>query len=138
LSAAKEIKPIAKMKINHAKRLPLIVLLLAVVNLSAQQPNSDSKMIGELKNQAEQGDAKAQCSLGLIYCNGEGVTKDYIEALKWLRKAADQGDAKAEYNRRRPKTGWLFQTTQTTGGRWFRFTVVMAQSCFAFSQFTIP
>jgi len=27
-----------------------------------------------------------------------GVTKDYLEAAKWLRKAADQGDASAQYN----------------------------------------
>src|SRR5258706_2589559 len=86
------------MKINRATQLTLTALLLVVAGLRAQQPNPDSNMISELKAKAEQGDAKAQCSLGLIYCNGEGATKDYSEALKWLHKAADQGDAKAEYN----------------------------------------
>jgi len=33
---------------------------------------------------------------GLKYYNGEGVKQDYIEALKWLRQAADQGYAKAQ------------------------------------------
>src|SRR5208283_2949728 len=29
---------------------------------------------------------------------GRGVGKDYEEALKWYRKAADQGNAAAQYN----------------------------------------
>jgi TPR repeat protein len=28
-----------------------------------------------------------------MYYNGDGVSKDYPEALKWSRKAADQGEA---------------------------------------------
>ncbi len=47
------------MKAKQMKWLLLTVLLAAIINASAQQPNSDSKMIGELKTQAEQGDAKA-------------------------------------------------------------------------------
>jgi TPR repeat protein len=30
--------------------------------------------------------------------NGLGVPQDYTEATKWYRKAAEQGDAKAQYN----------------------------------------
>jgi TPR repeat protein len=33
-----------------------------------------------------------------MYFNGEGVPQDYKEALKWHRKAADQGNANAQYN----------------------------------------
>jgi TPR repeat protein len=29
---------------------------------------------------------------------GEGVTRDYAEALKWYRKAAEQGEANAQSN----------------------------------------
>ena len=47
---------------------------------------------------AEQGDAKAQCMLGVCYDNGQGVSQDYAEAVKWYRKAAEQGDAMAQYN----------------------------------------
>ena len=32
---------------------------------------------------------------GLMYYYGNGVTKDHTDALKWLRKAADQGDQMA-------------------------------------------
>ena len=40
---------------------------------------------------AEQGDAKVQSNLGFMYQNGQGVAQDYAEAVKWYRKAADQG-----------------------------------------------
>jgi hypothetical protein len=46
---------------------------------------------------AEQGDAKAQYRLGASYAYGEGVPKDYTEAVRWCRKAADQGDVDAQY-----------------------------------------
>ena len=47
---------------------------------------------------AEKGDADAQVNLGWMYANGQGVTKDEVEAVKWFRKAADQGNAPAQYN----------------------------------------
>ena len=40
----------------------------------------------------------AQYNLGFMYANGQGVPEDYVEAVKWYRKAADQGDASAQYN----------------------------------------
>ena len=45
---------------------------------------------------AEQGHAKAQYELSLMYARGEGVTKDYTEAARWCRKAAEQGNAEAQ------------------------------------------
>ena len=45
---------------------------------------------------AEQGDAVAQCNLGVMYTTGQGVSQNYTEAVKWCRKAADQGDAQAQ------------------------------------------
>ena len=47
---------------------------------------------------AEQGDARAQSLLGLIYYNARGVRRNDAEAARWFRLAADQGDAVAEYN----------------------------------------
>ena len=47
---------------------------------------------------AEQGDAESQFRLGSMYSKGQGVPKDYIEAVRWYRKSAEQGYAKAEYN----------------------------------------
>ncbi len=43
------------------------------------------------KRLAEQGDVNSQWWLGNIYKNGlQDVEKDYVEALKWYRKAAEQ------------------------------------------------
>jgi len=33
-----------------------------------------------------------------MYNNGEGVTQDYAEAVRWYRLAADRGDAVAQHN----------------------------------------
>jgi TPR repeat protein len=40
---------------------------------------------------ANQGYAKAQYNLGVIYAQGKGVPEDFSEALLWLRKAQAQG-----------------------------------------------
>ena len=45
---------------------------------------------------ADQGDARAQFSFGLLYENGDGVPRDYAKARQWYEKAAAQGDAKAQ------------------------------------------
>ena len=33
-----------------------------------------------------------------MYANGRGVSQDYAVAIGWYRKAADQGDAEAQFN----------------------------------------
>jgi TPR repeat protein len=45
----------------------------------------------------DEGDARAQSLLGLIYYHGLGVPRDYVGAAKWFRLAADQGDGEAQY-----------------------------------------
>ncbi len=47
---------------------------------------------------AEQGNAKAQYNLGVMYDQGIGVPQDYTEAVKWFRKAAEQGNVYAQTN----------------------------------------
>jgi TPR repeat protein len=44
-----------------------------------------------------------QYALGRTYHTGLGVTQDYTEAVKWYRKAAEQGFALAENN-----LGWMY------------------------------
>lgn len=46
----------------------------------------------QYKAKAEQGDSIAQCRVGYCYRVGEGVTKNYAEAMKWFLKAAEQGN----------------------------------------------
>ena len=47
---------------------------------------------------AEQGYAKAQNNLGVVYDNGYGVPQDDAQAVDWYRKAAEQGDVRAQFN----------------------------------------
>jgi TPR repeat protein len=47
---------------------------------------------------ADQGFVKAQVNLGIMYAQGQGVTRDDGEAIRWFRKAADQGDPLAQHN----------------------------------------
>lgn len=49
------------------------------------------------------GDAAAQFKLGAAYMTGNGVPKDYAEAMKLFRASADQGYAPAQQN-----IGWLY------------------------------
>ena len=39
----------------------------------------------------EQGQAHAQSNLGVMYANGQEVKRDHAEAVRWYRKAAEQG-----------------------------------------------
>lgn len=47
---------------------------------------------------AEQGDARAQHGIGTMFDQGQGVTQDLTEAVKWYRLAAEQGYSLSEYN----------------------------------------
>jgi len=37
-------------------------------------------------------------NLGVMYRDGRGVIQGYAEAVSWYRLAAEQGDARAQYN----------------------------------------
>jgi TPR repeat protein len=82
---------------------------------------------------AEQGDARAQTALAERYVQGNGVSKDYAQAVMWFQKAAAQGDSLAE--------NWLGRLYQTGAGvpadasraaEWYRKS---AEHGFAFGQY---
>jgi TPR repeat protein len=45
---------------------------------------------------AEQGNAKAQNVLGVMYRKGEGVARNSVRAFLWFNRAAARGDARAK------------------------------------------
>jgi TPR repeat protein len=45
---------------------------------------------------AQEGDAQAQCYLGVCYQNGQGVEQNHKEAVKWFRRSAEQNDPVAQ------------------------------------------
>jgi TPR repeat protein len=65
---------------------------LAKAKLEAQEAERqrilDDNDVGALKTLAAQGKTDADVSLGLIFENGRGVIRDYVEARKWFVKAA--------------------------------------------------
>ena len=64
---------------------------------------SDSQGFAAFENWkplAEQGDIRAQFCLGVLYINGFGVPKDYIQAHMWLNLAAASGSKVAAENRK--------------------------------------
>ena len=60
--------------------------------------HTESQTITAYKIAAKIGDASAQYSLGNAYYFGEGVLKDYTQAVYWFQKAAEQGFPDAQFN----------------------------------------
>ena len=65
---------------------------------STISPATTRPSMESLRKAAEDGDAKAQCDLGLRYETGKDVGVDQAESVKWYRKAAEQGNAEAQCN----------------------------------------
>ena len=72
----------------------LIAVILVLVYAAAV--TAQSTEIEQLRLEAEQGNVNAQCNLGEMYYDGDGVPQDYQEALKWFSLAAEQGHASAQ------------------------------------------
>ena len=60
---------------------------------------------------AEQGNAAAQESLGVLYASGRGVTRDYVRAHLWVSRALRQAEGEAAARRRQILTGFEAQMT---------------------------
>jgi hypothetical protein len=63
----------------------------------------------------------AESNLGVLYFTGDGVTKDSLEAVRWFRKAAEEGHDVAQLN-----LGAMYVNGEgvpqdsTEGARWYR------------------
>jgi TPR repeat protein len=66
--------------------------------LSAVKVGDFKTALQEWRPLAEQGNAAAQNNLGLMHRNGEGVLKNYNEAVRWFCLSAKQGFAAAQSN----------------------------------------
>ena len=65
--------------------------------MDARNRGDFAKALREWRPLAEQGDARAQYYLGLLYENGDGVPQDYEKAREWYEKSAAQGEANAQF-----------------------------------------
>ena len=58
-------------------------------------------MLTTVKRESEMGEqryADAQFNLGLMHYNGEGVSRNDSEAVKWFLQAVEQGHTEAQFN----------------------------------------
>ncbi len=77
-----------------------LTLLIAFVALmpSTSWGIDAQRALAVWHQQAGQGNAEAQNSIGDCYAYGWGVPKDPAEAMRWYRKAADQRYGDAQFN----------------------------------------
>ena len=48
---------------------------------------------------AKKGDPDSQLTMGIVYRDGsDGLPQNYLSAMEWFKKAAEQGDAMAQLN----------------------------------------
>ncbi|MBI3877079.1 MAG: sel1 repeat family protein [Verrucomicrobia bacterium] len=90
-------------------RLTTLTLLCAasLVSLGADTPQAAAarKQFLETKAKAEKGDAPAQYSVGESFRSGQVVAINYVEMVKWYRKAAEQNYAPAQH-----RLGWAYDS----------------------------
>lgn len=105
------------MKISRSLLCVMVLICIALSTVGCGEEKKDvltrnltpqeKKAVIELRKKAEQGDAQAQNDLGVryykIYVGGgckspEESTHALKETEKWIRKAADQNNADAQYN----------------------------------------
>jgi len=86
-----------KKRMTMKKTLILFLLALLAAPLWGQRTYGELST-DELRQLANNGDAKAQDALGIRYYEGDRAPQDYKQAVYWWTKAANQGDAEAQYN----------------------------------------
>lgn len=91
------------------RRTHLLVMLLACAAgpvwadpyddaLAAHQRGQWEEAFNGFLTHAQQGDARSQFRLSLLYASGKGTAANPTAALQWLRSAALQGHADAQSN----------------------------------------
>ena len=80
-------------------RAVYIFLTLLIITAPAALASKSDSACGDtqqgIRCSAEKGIAEAQYDLGLQLLNGEGMTRDKMQALQWLSRASDQGHPQA-------------------------------------------
>lgn len=59
--------------------------------------NLKNRLFDKAIELAKKGDGNACFDLGVMYENGEGITQDLVEAVKWYKKSAELGMVSAQY-----------------------------------------
>lgn len=67
-------------------------------SVSQTEKVSAKEYLAKCKKAAVKGNVIAQNTLGFLYLNGQGVDRDYTEAVRWFEQAAQQEYREAQYN----------------------------------------
>lgn len=67
-------------------------------DIAAYERGDSAAAPHEWRALAARGDGDAQASLGLSYARGQGVSRDYGEAVRWFRLSAERGSAIGQNN----------------------------------------
>ena len=89
--------------------LPALVVLMSLLTAAATAQDYEKGVAANQRADygaaleawraaADQGDARAQNSLGLMYQTGRGVARDDGAAAQWFQRAAELGDVEAQNN----------------------------------------
>jgi tetratricopeptide (TPR) repeat protein len=84
------------MKTTRAVLGILAITLALGVGPTVQAQSGESQALADVRANAEKGDAESQDQLGAAFAAGLGEAKDYVEAVRWYRKAAEQNWAMAQ------------------------------------------
>ena len=87
---------------------PSIIFLIFVLPFTSYSKKKADLHFNEVKLTAIDGDADAQFELAGLYAEGDGVKQNLTEAVKWYRKAAEQGHDGAQF-----KLGLSYHLTKT-------------------------
>jgi hypothetical protein len=69
-----------------------------IIKLCDHMPHDFVEAAQMLLISARSGDSDAADMLGQLYRSGEGVTKNYAESVRWLKKAVELGNIYAQYH----------------------------------------
>jgi hypothetical protein len=85
-------------------------------------PNDGDESVARYYDGARRGDAEAIYRLALRLSNGRGVRRNVAESLVWLRKAAAQNHAEAEYRLAAVYTNGAYGVPRDmeAGAKWLR------------------
>ena len=104
--------------------LPLFLLPLmlhAQTDTSTDASTDSLADLSEVTLAAQDGNAEAQCYLGLVYAFGEqGVQRDDAQAAHWFKLSAEQGHPTAQYNLAIfYLKGWGVETDTVQARHWY-------------------
>ena len=89
------------------------------IDVERHRREAAEEKVRQLRPLAEQGNAEAQCHLGVMYATGKGIERNDRAAVYWYRKAALQGDANAQF-----RLGMMYANgraiADTTAFNWYR------------------